>query len=180
MGPNRFKPLGPHQNRFELASLSISATMGGFSFWAMFGTNVAILYFLGVKISEQYLNILSMLRGEAVNIQYQYLQERENQSFNTALGQSAVSLQSAAVFMGTSRWISHGALEGSSPRGRGNHSNALQLASRRHLSAHALNVVMPRRAVYWPVSHVVVRHPPFLPKPRKCPGGQVSPPGMPG
>ena len=31
-----------------------------------------------------------------------------------------VSPQSAAVRKGTSRWISHGALEGSSPRGRGN------------------------------------------------------------
>ena len=66
---------------------------------------------------------------------------------------------------------SHGALEGSSRGGgRGNHLNALQLASRRHLSAHALNVVMPRRAVYWPVSHVVVRHPPLLPKPKKSHG----------
>ena len=31
-----------------------------------------------VKISDQYVNILSILRGKAVNIQYQYLEGRES------------------------------------------------------------------------------------------------------
>ena len=33
---------------------------------------------LGVKISDQYVNILSILRGKVVNIQYQYLEEQES------------------------------------------------------------------------------------------------------
>ena len=32
----------------------------------------------GVKISDQYVNILSILRGKAVNIQYQYLEKQES------------------------------------------------------------------------------------------------------
>ena len=33
---------------------------------------------LEVKISDQYLNILSILRGKSVNSQYQYLEGRES------------------------------------------------------------------------------------------------------
>jgi len=46
----------------------------------MFGTNVDIshLVLLEVRISDQYVNILSILRGDAVNNQYQYLQGRES------------------------------------------------------------------------------------------------------
>ena len=40
----------------------------------MFGSNLAV----EVKISDQYVNILSILRGKAVNIQYQYLEGRES------------------------------------------------------------------------------------------------------
>ena len=44
----------------------------------MFGTNVDIWVLLEVKISDQYVNILSILRGELDNTQYQYLEGRES------------------------------------------------------------------------------------------------------
>ena len=43
----------------------------------MFGTNVDMVL-LEVKISDQYVNILSILRDEADNTQYQYLEGRES------------------------------------------------------------------------------------------------------
>ena len=45
-----------------------------------------------VKISDQYVNILSILRGKAVNIQYQYLEGRESMFIQSLTGSVIVSV----------------------------------------------------------------------------------------
>ena len=76
-GPKSLENRDSHQNRFLpcflLANLSISSHHIG-DVWVKFQQ----FMLFEVKISDQYVNILSILRGKPVNIQYQYLEGRES------------------------------------------------------------------------------------------------------
>ena len=63
---------------FELVIFSIFRIQSTYISRRCLGHKCRHLVLLEVKISDQYVNILSILRGDALNNQYQYLQGRES------------------------------------------------------------------------------------------------------